>query len=89
MVYNKQLPHVRDFLRLSRYYRPFPASRDEVVEAAEMAHMDQEMISFLMLFPASAFFKSRVDFLTRCEELEMLINQEREAPKEILHSQQD
>jgi hypothetical protein len=47
------------------------------------------MTDFLDLFPADEVFESKVDFMTRCEELEMFINQEREMPKEVLRSPQD
>jgi hypothetical protein len=38
------------------------------------------------LFPADEEFDSEDDFLTRCEEVEMLIREERKMPAETLRS---
>lgn len=88
MKYNKQLPPVRNLLTIAKDAR-FPASRQEVEDIARSWGFTRVMTDFLDLFPADEIFESKVDFMTRCEELEMFINQEREMPKEILRSPQD
>jgi hypothetical protein len=67
----------------------FPASRREIEDIAVDWAFDDLMIDFLDRFPADESFESKVDFMTRCEELEMFINQAQEMPKEMLRSPQD
>lgn len=82
MKYNKQLPPVRNLLTIAKDVH-FPASRQEVEDIARSWGFTSVMTDFLDLFPADEIFISKVDFMTRCEELEMLINQEREMPTEV------
>ena len=88
MTYKRQLPQVHYLLRLAKSME-FPASRDDVIRAANTGNYPESMKSFLKLFAAYDSFEGCADFVNRCEELELLIRQEREAPKEYLHSQQD
>ena len=85
MAYAKQLPHLRDLLELSHRVS-FPADRRLIESRAEGL---DDVADFLEQFPPGEVFSSRVDFMTRCEELEMLINQERSTPEETLRSPQD
>ena len=88
MRYKQHLPPVRFLLSLAKNTR-FPASREEIARNAYDWGFTNTTINFLNLFPSIKVFKSRVNFMTRCEELEMLINEQRRAPREILHSPQD
>jgi hypothetical protein len=82
MEHNKDLPAVHDLLNLANSVR-FPASRDDIAESAKRTGLPDAMVEFLDLFDAELIFDSKVDFMTRCEELEMFLEQEAEAPKEI------
>lgn len=88
MTYSKRLPPVRNLLTVAKSTH-FPAFRQEVKNNAASLGFGGVLTNFLDLFPDYEVFESKVDFMTRCEELEMFINQERRAPKETLHSQQD
>lgn len=88
MVYAKQLPPMRQLRKISQQ-ASFPATRAEFEEVAQRMELPRSVMDFLKLFPADETFESRVEFVARCEELEILITQIREAPQEILHSQQD
>jgi hypothetical protein len=86
MQYSKPLPPVRDLLTLSqRVY--FPIERRQLSAIATNSGIGGPTLTdFLSVFPAGEVFESRVDFMTRAEELEMLINQERTTPAETLRS---
>jgi Protein of unknown function (DUF2795) len=88
MVYTKLLPRVRDLLRLSKV-KPGPVTRDELIEYAAMGKFSDEVIAFLRQFPADRVFKNAAEFMTQAEELELLINEERGMPPELLRSRQD
>ena len=88
MTYKRQLPQAHYLLRLAKSVE-FPESRDDLIRAAEKGGYPESMKRFLKLFAAYDTFEGCADFVNRCEELELLIRQEREAPKEYLHSQQD
>lgn len=88
MTYKRQLPQVHYLLSLAKSVE-FPASRDDVIRVAEKGDYPESMRSFLKLFATYDTFEGCADFVNRCEELELLIRQERESPKEYLHSQQD
>jgi len=75
MKYDKQLPPVRDLLQLAKSVR-FPITREMFTQAALQQSADQTMLDFLTLYPTDEVFKSKVDFMTRSEELELLITQQ-------------
>jgi hypothetical protein len=79
---DKSLPTIHDLHNIANSAR-FPATPDEIVESARRAGLPHNAIDFLNLFSADLIFDSKVDFLTRCEDLEILIEQEADAPKEI------
>ncbi len=83
-MYTKQLPNLRDMERLSTLVRSYPANRAQIVRVARMWNFRPEVISFLRQFPADELFDSRIDFVTRTEEVALLIRQEWESPKEFL-----
>lgn len=88
MKYNKKLPPVRQLFSLATDAH-FPATRKEIEDNAVSRGFTNTMTDFLDLFPADEVFENKVDFVTRCEVVEMLINEEREMPKEALRSPQD
>ena len=89
MVYEKQLPRVRELLHLSRVAKPFPATRKLISSVALRWGMSEAVIDFLKLFPQDLVFNSRAEFITKCEELELFIEQERKIPEERLRSPQN
>ena len=84
--YRYDLPPVRHLLSLASDTQ-FPATRHDISRNAARWGFTQTMLDFLYLFPENEVFKSRVDFMTRCEELELLLGQERALPKERLSPQ--
>ena len=82
MEHNKDLPPLHDLLNLANTAH-FPSTRDDIAEAAVHAGLPNTLIDFMNLFSPDLIFDSKVDFMTRCEELEMFLEQEAEAPKEI------
>ena len=88
MTYEKQLPPIRQLLSLAQQTL-FPATRAEIERLAKSVGSPETVIDLLKLFSADETFNSRTDFMTRCEELELFIGQERAMPKEILRSPQD
>ena len=85
MKYKKQLPPVRHLLSLAQDTL-FPVSREEIEQNAPYYGFSDEVVNFLRLFPADEIFSSRVDFMTRCEELEMYLTLQRESPRELLRN---
>lgn len=83
-MYTKQLPNLRDMERLSTLVRSYPVTRAQIVRVARMWNFRPEVVSFLRQFPADQLFDSRIDFVTRTEEVSLLIRQEWESPKEFL-----
>ena len=88
MRYNKPLPPVRYFISLAED-SIFPATCNEIINNATYWGFPKTVIAFLKQFPPEELFESRGDFETRCEELEIFINQEKKMPKEYLKSSED
>ena len=75
MKYTKKLPMPTDILWLGRLSKPFPASRDDVIDAARRWRFKGVALDFLKQFPENAVFKTRLDFMGRCYELVNLLKQ--------------
>lgn len=88
MVYTKSLPRIDNILWLAKLARPFPTTAGSILNLARDWHFTQSTIDFLKLFPADEEFETGEDFLTRAEELEMFIHEERKMPAETLYSPQ-
>lgn len=76
-------------LRELAYYLPFPVHAAEVMEAAQRIGCMPENISLLCEFDPDDVFENGVDFITRCDEVRLLLHEKREAPRELLRSPQD
>lgn len=87
MIYNKPLPAIRELIDLANN-AVFPVTLHDLLDLAAEIGSSPEVTDFLSLFQPAATFASRVDFLTRSEELELLLSQERTMPPERLHSPQ-
>ena len=83
MSYTKRLPQLSGLARLSDYAL-FPATVAELRGVAYKHKASQSIIDFLALFSPGDSFGSRQDFLTSCEELELLIREERKMPREAV-----
>lgn len=89
MMYTKSLPRIDNILWLAKLARPFPTTAGEILTIAKKWNFSQSTIDFLKSFPKDEEFKNIEDFTTRSEELELMIREEREMPKEVLRSPQD
>lgn len=89
MAYDKRLPNNKDIIWLSKLVTTYPATRRQVVRMARLWNFKQDVVSFLRLFPPDHEFTSRTDLVTKCEDLEILIRQEWESPKEVPSSVED
>lgn len=84
MVHN-ELPPVRHLLSLANA-ASFPATCQQIIDCATKAQASDELIRFLYLFPMDEVFESKSDFMTRCEEIELLIALEQDMSRELTHS---
>ena len=89
MTYMKQLPKSDSFQTLARLAGPYPVSAKVLCFYAWLYGLNHNLIDFLHLFHPDDEFESRIDFVNRCEELELFIAEERNMPKEKLLSPQD
>jgi hypothetical protein len=89
MIYTKPLPRLDNIVWLAKHIDPFPITAGEILDIAQTWKFNKSILEFLKLFPADEEFESRADFLTRVEELEIMIREEREMPVEILRSPLD
>lgn len=69
--------------------RPFPATAKRLREVAKKWGFDKRITDLLEGFPEDETFESGDDFLTRCEEIEFLAQEQAKMPMETLRSQQD
>lgn len=88
MTYSKLLPGEPSLLRLARLVE-FPATREDIAYVAKQACFPRSVVEFLALFSDEDLFENGVDFMNQCEEVKMLIRQQRKTPKEFVYSQQD
>lgn len=88
MTYVKQLPRTGQLLALAHQIT-FPASQAEIISIAKSLGYGASLINFIRLFDGDEVFSSTDDFMNRCEELELLIGEEKKAPVEYLRSYQD
>lgn len=88
MAYLKSLPRMSKLVWLAKLARPFPATAGDILKTARKWSFSHSTTGFLQLFPKEEEFKNMDDFLTRCEELELFIREERQMPAERLRSSQ-
>lgn len=75
-MYRDPLPSRRTLKHLGELIGPFPIRRRHISLEAERYAFSPRVIEFLLLFPPEELFRTRVDFIGRCEELKMLMNVE-------------
>lgn len=87
MTYYK--PHVDNIRWLAKVAGPFPTTDDVILDTAMAWRFSENTIEFLKLFPGNEEFKTQDDFITRCEELEMMLSEKESMPREYLRSPQE
>lgn len=85
-MYTRTIPSQHEINRLSQLVKRYPVSRRDIVKVARMWNFKPEVISFLRQFAPDITFQTRLDLVSRYDELALLIRQERESPKEFLLS---
>ena len=88
MVFSKKSPRIDNVLWLVKLARPFPTSAGNILAIARAWNFSQSTINFLELFSLNEIFENGDDFLTRCEELEILATDKEDMPRELLRSPQ-
>lgn len=86
MTYSEHLPSMNELRRLVKSVSVYPASAQQFIDAAGQSGSKPDIISFLHIFHPDDVFEDGSDFISRCEGLELLIDQKRQSPNEILHS---
>jgi hypothetical protein len=66
-----------------------PARAQTFINRAISMNFKQNIVDFLKRFPPDEIFETRSDFVIRCEELKLLIEEERKAPQDIVRNPQD
>lgn len=89
MIYDRHIPRINNVRWLARLAMPFPATAGEIAAVAAAWRFDSSTLDFLARFPQDEAFETKDDFLTRCEELELLLSEEVAAPPEPALSPQD
>ena len=86
MSYAQQLPSISELEQLVELVGIFPANAQKFIDTAKQYGFSKEILIFLGYFHSIETFKDKLEFITRCEEMELLISQKRDSPKETLHS---
>lgn len=85
-MYTKQLPKISNIVFVSKLVKHYPTYAHSVQAIARRQALPTQVVDFLDLFPQDEVFESEEDLVNRCGELELLIEEEREAPVEFLRS---
>lgn len=83
MNYTKRLPRLSTLLGVTNFVR-FPVTASQLRDEAYVHKTPPSVLDFLALFSPGDRFVSRRDFLANCEELELLIREERKMPHEAV-----
>ena len=86
MSYTQQLPNISELEQLAKLFGIFPASAQQFIDTAKQYGYSKEILIFLRFFRPNESFKDSLDFITRCEEMELLIKQKWDSPNEALRS---
>lgn len=82
-MYAKPLPRIDNIYLLKNLIASFPVSVKKVIRIARRWRFNRSTIEFLKYFPSNEVFESPNDFLTRCEDIEIVIKEGRHEPPEI------
>ena len=86
MSYAHQLPNINELEQLAKLVGLFPANAQKFIDTAKQYGFSKEILIFLRFFRPSETFNHSLDFITRCEEMELLIKQKWDSHKEALGS---
>lgn len=89
MPHAQDLPNISELEQLATLVSIFPANAQKFVDTAKQYGFSKEILGFLRLFRPNEIFKDGLEFIARCEEMEILIKQKRESPREALRSSED
>ena len=84
MALESELPPIRKLRDLAEWGGPFPIQNRHLKLAAERFGLGEKVINFLDLFPQTATFQSRNDFIHQCEVVEAFIRAKQEMPSELI-----
>ena len=80
-------PNERQLIELS-YSVLFPVRRDEMIAAAREFGCAPAVMRLLRRFNPDDVFENGVDFINRCEDVELFAREEHAMPKELLRNPQ-
>jgi hypothetical protein len=84
MALESELPPIRKIKLLADWGGPFPIQNRHLKLAAERFGFGEKVIHFLDLFPQTAVFRTRNDFIHQCEVVEAFIRAKQEMPTELI-----
>jgi hypothetical protein len=88
-MYKKPIPNITRLQEFAKRTGPFPTSAALMAINAKALSTDHDIVEFINQFYPDVTFLSREDFVTRCQDLGMLIREELETPREVVRSPQD
>lgn len=83
MEYTRRLPTIGDIVRLSMRVTRYPATRADIVRVARMWQFSDNVVMLLRQFPVDELFSTRVNLVTRCNNLMSVIREQREKAVKI------
>lgn len=86
MSYAHQLPNINELEQLAKLVGLFPANAQKFIDTAKQYGFSKEILIFVRYFRPNETFNDSSDFMTRCEEMELLISQKWDSPNEALRS---
>ena len=84
MAIMSELPSIRKLKTLADWGGPFPIQNRHLKLAAERFGLGEKVIQFLDLFPQTAVFQTRNDFIHQCEVVEAYIRAKQDMPHELI-----
>lgn len=84
MALESELPPIRKLKLLADWGGPFPIQNRHLKLAAERFGFGEQVTKFLELFPNTAVFQTRKDFIHQCEVVEAFIRAKQEMPTELI-----
>lgn len=81
MVFTDRLPQL-SHLGILANHATYPADVPQLVRLATDIGYGPGLINFLKLFSPQTRFDNPTEFIVECEELELLLEEERQSPKE-------
>ena len=83
MILAHSQPRLSDIEALIVRVPQFPYSVKQLIKLAREEHFPKEVISFYKSFPSDEVFEDSEDLAARTEQIEIMMHEESEQPKEI------